>query len=43
MPEHTAEQPQRPENEVPFTKCPAYVPTSEQEDGRVKEAVYEPV
>ena len=43
VPEHTAEQPQGPENEVPVTKCPAYVTASEQEGGRVEEAVYEPV
>lgn len=43
VPGHTAEQPPQPENEIPVTKCPAYVPTSEQEGGRVQEAVYEPV
>ena len=32
-----------PQYEIPVTKCPAYVPTSEQEGGRVEEAVYEPV
>ena len=32
-----------PENEMLVTKCPAYVSTSEQEGGRVEEAMYEPV
>ena len=43
VPEHTGQQPPGPEYEIPVTKCPAYVPTSEQESGRVEEAVYEPV
>ena len=41
VPEYTAQRPPRPEYVIPVTKCPAYVPTSEQ--GRVEEAVYEPV
>ena len=41
--EHTAAQPQGPEYDIPVTKCPAYVTASEQEGGRVEEAVYEPV
>ena len=43
MPEYTGQQPPGPEYEIPVTKCPANVPTSEQEGGRVEEAVYEPV
>ena len=43
VPEHTGQQQPGPEYEIPVTKCPAYVPTSEQEGGRVEEAVYEPV
>ena len=43
VPEHTAQQPPGPGYEIPVTKCPAYVPTSEQEGGRVEEAVYEQV
>jgi len=41
--ERTEQQPQGPEYEIPFTKCPAYVPNSEQKGERVEEAVYEPV
>ena len=41
VPEHTAQQQPGPGYEIPVTKCPAYVSTSEQ--GRVEEAVYEPV
>ena len=41
--EHTGQQPSGPENEIPVTMFPAYVSTSEQEGGRVEEAVYEPV
>ena len=41
--EHTAVQPQGPEYDFPVTKCPAYMTASEQEGGRVEEAVYEPV
>ena len=40
---HTAEQPPGPENEIPVTKCPAYMTASEQKDERLEEAVYEPV
>ena len=40
---HTAQRPPGPEYDIPVTKCPAYVPTSEGEGGRVEEAVYEPV
>ena len=40
---HTAQQPPGPEYEIPVTKCPAYVPTSERDSGRVEETVYEPV
>ena len=43
VPEHTGQQPSGPGYEIPVTKFPAYVPTSEQEGGRVEEAVYEPV
>ena len=43
VPELTVQQPPGPENDIPVTKCPAYVPTSEQESGRVEEAMYEPV
>ena len=41
--ELTAAQPQGPEYDIPVTKCPAYVTASEQEGGKVEEAVYEPV
>ena len=41
---HIAQRPPGTEYEIPVTKCPAYVPTSERPDGgRVEEAVYEPV
>ena len=43
VPEHRGQQPPGPEYEILVTKCPAYVPTSEQEGGRVEEAMYEPV
>ena len=43
VPEHTAQQQPGSEDEISVTKCPAYVPTSEQEGGRVEEAVYEAV
>ena len=43
VPEHTAAKSQGPEYDIPVTKCPAYVPTTEQKGERVEEAVYEPV
>ena len=43
VPEHTGPQLSGSQYEIPLTKFPAYVPTSEQEGGRVEEAVYEPV
>ena len=43
IPTHTAQQPPGPEYEILVTKCPAYVPTSERDSGRVEETVYEPV
>ena len=43
VPEYTGQQPPGPESEISVTKCLAYVPTSEQEVGRVEEAEYEPV
>ena len=43
IPTNTAQQPPGPEYEIPVTKCPAYVPTSERDSGRVEETVYEPV
>ena len=41
VPDHTGQQPSGPQYEIPVTKCPAYVTTSEQEGGRVEEAEYE--
>ena len=38
--EHTGQQPPGPENKISVTKCRAYVSTSEQESGRVEEAVH---
>ena len=43
VPELTGQQQPGPGYEIPVAKCPAYVPTSEQEGGRVEEAVYEQV
>ena len=43
VPEHTGQQQPGPGYEIPVTKCPAYVLTSEQEGGRAEEAVYETV
>ena len=43
VPERTGPQPSGSQYEIPFTKCPAYVPTSEQEGRRVEEVMYEPV